>query len=112
MASLTMERKDWDNLRDILQRVPKDKRDQRWENAFHSVEWITSRVRLEAKQWAELRRILSEVGPRGGEKDKRWVEAFDSVNHVCEHILDLRDMVKDPRPLEEGGEHDGEGQYP
>lgn len=113
MASLTMEPADWDNLREILRRVPEEKRDQRWMKAFETVERVKEKVRLEASQWAALRRILSEVGPRGGDKDRKWVEAFDSVNHVCEHILDLRDMVKDPRPLEEEGEHDGEGKnYP
>jgi len=111
MASLTMESKDWDNLREVLRRVPEDKRDSRWQNAFASVETVKERVRLEAKQWSELRRILAEVGPQG-KKDKNWTEAFESVNYVCESILDLRDMLKDTRRPDDEGSHDAEGIWP
>lgn len=110
MASLTMEPKDWDDLRELLQKVPKDMQDAKWKEAVASVEGVTGKVRLEGRIWSILRTELEQV-PKDEQKGK-WKQAHESVDFVCQSILDLRDMIKDARGPDDQGARDAEGIWP
>ncbi len=110
MASLTMEPKDWDDLRDTLQKVPKDKQDEKWQEVFWTVKTVTGKLRMEGKLWSLLRSKLEEV-PQAN-RDRKWKKVHGSVDFVCQSILDLRDMIKDARGPDDQGPHDAEGIWP
>src|SRR4029077_6676205 len=108
MASLTMEKKDWDTLRAVLESIPAENRDADWTQAFSSIERVTDRVRLEGQEWSRLKKVLERIP----DHDKSWKMAYDSVKFVCEMILDARDMLKDPRRPDDQGHRDAEGIWP
>lgn len=108
MASLTMEKKDWDAFREVLKRIPEQ--DAEWTKTFNLIGKVTDYVRLSAAEWSRLRKLLERLPAK--DRDKKWKMAHESVDMVCETILDGRDMIKDPRGLDDEGPRDAEGNWP
>ena len=62
-----------------------------------------ARLWLDPHEWAEMREVILRVPE--AQRDDKWTRAYEAVDAVCEAVLDVRDLIKDPRPLEDKSDH-------